>query len=167
MNYDTMLDASWSPTYEFSVCPRHSVERGKQTQLSFEILDKTLMSTARQANTHPFIQTLIILGMPVSCPLTELPASWWRKRGHTETTSLDRRSGIRELQEDVADAGWSLGKAGPRCELISTVHLVKMQSLRQSGEGSQILHLKICIWTCSQRVHGTSGSYTAMQSQEL
>lgn len=81
MNYDTMLDASRSPMYEFSVCPRHSVERGKQTQLSFEILDKTLMSTTRQANTHPFIQTLIILGMLVSCPLTRATRIMMNEKG--------------------------------------------------------------------------------------
>ena len=43
-----------------SVSAPGSVERSEQTQLTFEILDKTLMSTARQANTHPFIQTLIM-----------------------------------------------------------------------------------------------------------
>lgn len=43
-----------------SVSAPGRVERGEQTQLTFEILDKTLMSTARQANTYPFIQTLIM-----------------------------------------------------------------------------------------------------------
>lgn len=43
-----------------SVSAPGSVERSEQTQLTFEILDKTLMSTARQANTYPFIQTLIM-----------------------------------------------------------------------------------------------------------
>ena len=43
-----------------SVSAPGSVERGEQTQLTFEILDKTLMSIARQANTYPFIQTLIM-----------------------------------------------------------------------------------------------------------
>ena len=46
--------------YMSSVSAPGSVERGEQTQLTFEILDKTLMSTARQANTYPFIQTLIM-----------------------------------------------------------------------------------------------------------
>ena len=46
--------------YMSSVSAPGSVERGEQTQLTFEILDKTLMSIARQANTYPFIQTLIM-----------------------------------------------------------------------------------------------------------
>jgi len=62
------------------------------------------------------------------------------------------------------------GKAGPRCELISKMHPVQMQSLRQYGVGvsksafkSLPFNMKTLGTWCSLELHGNTKSGTIIQ----